>query len=152
MIQRAAALAALLVLSGLPADGALAQSSMREKVNAGRVTIITGGAEYVNSSYLRYAGEMAAATNKEGELRVLPIMGEGPVENIRDILYLQGIDVGILHSDALTYVVETGVFPNARDRLRFLAKLYDEYFHLIAHRDIESGTAIGKIVLEGFGQ
>lgn len=150
MIQRAAALAALFVFLGLQPDAAFAQSSMREKVNAGRVTIITGGAEYVNSSYLRYAGEMAAATNKPGELRVLPIMGEGPVENIRDILYLQGIDVGILHSDALTYVEKKGIFPNASNRLRFLAKLYDEYFHLIAHRDIDSVADLaGKKVVIG---
>ena len=71
MIQRAAAFAALFVFLGLQPDVAVAQSSMREKVNAGRVTIITGGAEYVNSSYMRYAGEMASATNKPGELRVL---------------------------------------------------------------------------------
>ncbi len=150
MNQRAAALAAMIVLLGLQPDAAVAQSSMREKVNAGRVTIITGGAEYVNSSYMRYAGEMASATNKPGELRVLPIMGEGPVENIRDILFLQGIDIGILHSDALTYVVETNIFPKARNRLRFLAKLYDEYFHLIAHRDIESVADLaGKKVVVG---
>lgn len=150
MIQRAAALAALFVFLGLQPDVAVAQSSMREKVNAGRVTIITGGAEYVNSSYMRYAGEMASATNKPGELRVLPIMGEGPVENIRDILYLQGIDIGILHSDALTYVERKGIFPGASKRLRYVAKLYDEYFHLIAHRDIESVADLaGKKVVIG---
>ena len=150
MIQRAAAFAALIVFLGLQPDVAVAQSSMREKVNAGRVTIITGGAEYVNSSYMRYAGEMASATNKPGELRVLPIMGEGPVENIRDILYLQGIDIGILHSDALTYVERKGLFPEAGKRLRYLAKLYDEYFHVIAHRDIESVADLaGKKVVIG---
>ncbi len=150
MIQRTAAVAALVAVLGWQASGALAQGSMQEKVNAGRVTIITGGAEYVNSSYLRYAGEMAAATNEPGVLRVLPIMGEGPVENIRDILYLKGIDIGILHSDALTYVQRQGIFPNARNRLRFLAKLYDEYFHLIAHRSIRSVAELaGKKVVVG---
>ncbi|MDJ0944853.1 MAG: TAXI family TRAP transporter solute-binding subunit [Kiloniellales bacterium] len=151
MIQRSVTVfAALLALSSWQADTAFAQGSMQEKVNAGRVTIITGGAEYVNSSYLRYAGEMAAATNEPGELRVLPIMGEGPVENIRDILYLKGIDIGILHSDALTFVQRRGIFPNARNRLRFLAKLYDEYFHLIAHRDIRSVAELaGKKVVIG---
>ncbi len=138
MIQRTAVAAVLIAVLGLQGHSALAQGSIQEKVNAGRVTIITGGAEYVNSSYLRYAGEMAAATNQPGQLRVLPMMGEGPVENIRDILYLKGVDIGILHSDALTYVQRNGIFPNARNRLRFLAKLYDEYFHLIAHRDIRS--------------
>ncbi len=138
MIQRTAVAAVLIAVLGFQGNNALAQGSIQEKVNAGRVTIITGGAEYVNSSYLRYAGEMAAATNQPGQLRVLPMMGEGPVENIRDILYLKGVDIGILHSDALTYVQRNGIFPNARNRLRFLAKLYDEFFHLIAHRDIRS--------------
>lgn len=138
MIQKTAAVAALIAVLAWQTGSAFAQGSIQEKVNAGRVTIITGGAEYVNSSYLRYAGEMATATNKAGELRVLPMMGEGPVENIRDILYLKGVDIGILHSDALTFVQRQGIFPNARNRLRFLAKLYDEHFHLIAHRNIRS--------------
>ncbi len=150
MIQRTAAVAALVAVLGWQASSALAQGSIQEKVNAGRVTIITGGAEYVNSSYLRYAGEMAAATNRPGQLRVLPMMGEGPVENIRDILYLKGVDIGILHSDALTYVQRQGIFPNARNRLRFLAKLYDEHFHLIAHRSIQSVAELaGQKVVVG---
>lgn len=150
MIRRLAAIAAFMLLLSSYAGSALAQNTLRQDLNAGRVTIITGGFEYVNSTYMRLAGEMAAVTDEMGELRLLPVMGQGPVENIRDILYLQGIDIGVLHSDALTFVVNQEGFPRAREQLRFLAKLYDELFHFIAHRSINSVYDLaGKKVVVG---
>ena len=126
-----------------------AQEILRNQVNQGVVSIITGGIGY-GHTYARLAGEMADVLDQEGDLRVLPIMGRGPVENIRDILYLRGIDVGVVHSDILTFMKSRNIFPTASRRLRYLAKLYDESFHVIAHRDIKSVYDLaGKKVVVG---
>lgn len=108
------------------------------RFNKGRVTIITGGLEYVHNTYLRLAGEMASVLNREGELRLLPMMGGGPVDNIRDLLFLEGVDVGVVHSDVLTFLKNHDSLPEAQRKLKYIAKLYDEYFHIIANKDIKS--------------
>lgn len=148
------AVAVAAVLGGLTGPSA-AQEIVRSDfnksdINKGKVSIITGGIEYVHNTYMRLAGEMAAVLDKEGELRILPVMGRGPVDNIKDLLYLKGIDVGVVHSDVLTFLRNQKALPSAQRRLRYIAKLYDEYFHVIAHKDIGSIEDLaGKKVVIG---
>jgi TRAP-type uncharacterized transport system substrate-binding protein len=155
MLKRCAVVAVLLigmVLIGIGGAGtpARAQEALRQQVNAGSVTIITGGIEYADNTYGRLAGEMALVLDKPGELRVLPMLGRGPIENVRDILYLRGVDIGMMHSDVLTSLKQRDLYPQAQHALRFLAKLYDEYFHVIAHRDVKSVQDLeGKAVVVG---
>jgi TRAP-type uncharacterized transport system substrate-binding protein len=69
------------------------------------------------------------------KLRVLPILGGGPLQTIDDLLRLPGIDVGVVQVDApesLTAAMRTLV----RKRLRYIARLYDEEIHVLATRDI----------------
>ena len=155
MKQRIIFAAWVLSLFGALAGPVSAQEAIRNTIdesvlNKGRVGIITGGIEYVHDTYARLAAEMAAVLDKEGEIRVLPILGRGPVDNIKDLLYLQGIDVGVVHSDALTFLKNQGVLPAAQRKLRYLAKLYDEYFHVVVRKDIESIEDLaGKKVVVG---
>lgn len=156
MFRRLSMLAAgAAFLAGLPAEAPAQQEIVvgpvnKAELNAGRVTVMTGGIDGLHRSYLELAGDMASVLDREGDLRVLPIMGRGPIENIRDLLHLQGIDIGVVHSDVLTYLKKTRTFPSAPRRLRYIAKLEDEVFHVIAHRDIESLQDLnGKRVIAG---
>lgn len=143
MLQRLAAFAGLAALIGGIVGSASAEEGIRlqfdkDQLNKGRVSIITGGLEYVHNTYMQLAGEMAAVLNEEGDLRVLPIMGGGPVDNIKDLLFLKGIDVGVVHSDVLAFLQKQKAMPSAQRKLRYIAKLYDEYFHIVAHKDVQS--------------
>ena len=65
-------------------------------VNAGTVTIITapaGGAKSV------FAADMARVLDEQDKLRVLPVLGKGPVQNVIDLLYLRSIDMGLVATD-----------------------------------------------------
>lgn len=133
---------AAFLLGLLPAQGSAQEIKSKAfdpaRFNKGRVTIITGGLEYVHNTYLRLAGEMASVLNREGELRLLPMMGGGPVDNVRDLLFLEGVDVGVVHSDVLTFLKNHDSLPAAQRKLKYIAKLYDEYFHIVANKDIKS--------------
>ena len=128
----------VVLLVGWPCGIALAQQPqdiLREQVNQGTVGIISGG---VNGTYVRIASDLASVLDKGNALRILPIIGKGSVQNITDILYLRGIDIGIVQSDVLTFITRQGTHPTIEQRIRYITKLYNEEFHLLAGEDIKT--------------
>lgn len=105
-----------------------------EKVNQGVVGVVSGG---VAGTYVQFANDLAAVLDSD-KLRILPILGKGSVQNIIDILYLKGVDIGIVQSDVLAYLRRENQFPGLERRLHYLTKLYNEEFHLLARADIAS--------------
>jgi uncharacterized protein len=101
--------------------------------NSGLVSIIT---DSIDSQSMRYAADLAAVLDGEDGLRVLPIAGRGPVETVNDILYLKGVDAGIVPSDVLAYMDAHGILNGIDKKLAFIAKLGVAELHVIARKDI----------------
>jgi uncharacterized protein len=102
-------------------------------VNQGTVAIISGA---INGTYIRIASDLAAVLDKGDQLRILPIIGKGSVQNITDLLYLKGIDVGIVQSDVLSFILKRNLYPNIAQRIRYVTKLYNEEVHILAGKDV----------------
>lgn len=129
------ALAGLSLLTSVvssPAAFAQTADSLR-RANQGAVSIITGG---VNGTYIRIGSDLAAVLDNRDQLRVLPIIGKGSLQNISDLLYLRGIDVGIVQSDILAYIKREKIFPNIEQRIRYITKLYNEEIHVLGGKDV----------------
>ena len=41
-------------------------------------------------------------------LRVLPMVGKGPEQNIKDVMFLRGVDMGITQANLLKHFAKTG--------------------------------------------
>jgi TRAP-type uncharacterized transport system substrate-binding protein len=74
----------------------------------------------------------------DGKLRVLPVLGKGPVRNVVDILYLKAIDMGMVASDVPEFYKLQYKIPDVASRLRQIAKLYNNELHVIAPTSIKS--------------
>ncbi len=151
-----------------PANGrdAAAEKQARDMLlrgSQGPVGVITG---MEGGTYARTGADLTILD--DDTLRVLPTLGKGSLQNLSDILYLRGIDVGFVQSDALAYAIQHGLFPGLTDRIRYIAKLYDEEVHVLARGDIArledlngqrvnvdvagSGSAMtAEILLDSFG-
>ena len=105
------------------------------RVNGGRVGIISGG---IGGTYIRIATDLASVLDDSDRVRVLPIMGKGSIQNITDILYLKGVDIGIVQSDVLSYMKRQAVHRNIEARIQYITKLYNEEFHLVSSSKISS--------------
>ncbi|MBS0560568.1 MAG: TAXI family TRAP transporter solute-binding subunit [Proteobacteria bacterium] len=103
------------------------------QANQGVVGIITG---MEGGTYARTGADLTILD--DGTLRVLPTLGKGSLQNLSDILYLRGIDIGFVQADALTYATQHGMFPNLAQTIRYIAKLFDEEVHVLARKDIAS--------------
>ena len=106
----------------------------RDAMNANTVTVITapaGGATAI------FGSDMARVLDN-GELRVLPVLGKGPVRNVVDILYLKAIDMGMVAGDVPEFYNLQYKIPDVASRLRQIAKLYNNELHIIAPTSIKS--------------
>ncbi len=131
----------VLCLSALGVAPARAQEqgydyeAMVERVNAGTVRIISGG---IGGTYIRIATDLASVLDDGENLRVLPIVGKGSVQNITDLLYLKGIDIAIVQSDVLSFIRRRNIHPNVDQRIAYITKLYNEEFHIVGASSIET--------------
>ncbi len=124
-------------VSGVVPGNVAAESHAQtvSRINGGRVGIISGG---IGGTYIRIATDLASVLDDGDKVRILPIMGKGSVQNIVDILYLKGVDVGIVQSDVLSYLKKQPGFGDISNRIHYIAKLYNEEFHLVASSKIAS--------------
>jgi TRAP transporter TAXI family solute receptor len=104
------------------------------RLNANTVTIVSGNP---NGSYLYFAYDIAAVLDHGNKLRILPIVGKGGAQNVKDVLYLRGVDMGITQSVVLRHYAQSGELGrNITDRLRYIARLSNEEMHLLVRSDI----------------
>ena len=71
-------------------------------------------------------------------MRVLPISGDGSIQNITDLLYLKGVDLAVVQSDVLAYIKDRRIHGGVGDRVGYITRLYNEEFHLVARDRITS--------------
>jgi len=111
------------------------EEQWKEKLNANTVAIIAGSPE---DTYLDITHDLAVVLNDEN-LRILPIVGMGGAQNIRDVLYLKGVDIGITSTQMLRYFASTGELSTALDqRLNYITRLYPEEMHVVAGRNVKT--------------
>ena len=97
-----------------------------------RSGVISGGAD---GTYIRIAADLANVLDGE-DLRVLPMIGRGSLQNLRDIMFLRGVDIGIVQMDAREQLKAENLQDDAVRRLRYITRLYNEEVHIIASREI----------------
>jgi uncharacterized protein len=107
----------------------------KAKLNANTVSIIAGSPD---ETYLNITQDLAVVLNDDN-LRVLPIVGLGGAQNIRDVLYLKGVDIGITSSHMLRYFASTGELGASLDqRIAYITRMFLEEMHVVAGPGIKT--------------
>ena len=118
-----------------PARTPRLEEQWKAKLNANTVSIIAGSPE---ETYLDITHDLAVLLNDDN-LRILPIAGMGGAQNIRDVLYLKGVDIGITSTQMLRYFASTGELTTALDqRLNYIARMFPEEMHVVAGRGVKT--------------
>src|SRR5215475_4554909 len=107
----------------------------RNRINEGTVTVITAPAGGATSIF---GSDMARVLDDDATVRVLPILGKGPVRNVVDILFLKSIDMGMVTADVPEFYKLQYKIPDITTRLRYITKLYHNELHIIAPTSIKS--------------
>jgi uncharacterized protein len=114
------------------AESAAAAPSLAEQINHNTVSIISGN---LNATYLSIAYDLSAVLDQGNEFRVLPIVGKGGGQNIRDVRFLKGVDLGITQSNLLGYFRRNKELGPIDDKIVYIARLFNEEMHLVVRAD-----------------
>ena len=93
------------------------------------ITSASGRAQVVESSHPRLGNTST--------LRIAPIAGQSPVQNVVDLLNFRSADAAIVPSDVLPYLRD-GRIPGVGASIAYIEKLDQEEVHILARQDITS--------------
>ncbi len=110
-------------------------AATKQSLNANTVTLISGT---IGGTYVQFGADLASVLDDGNKLRVLPIVGRGSVQSVADILFLQGVDLGIVRSDTLDYLERKGFAKDIKKQFTYVTKLYNEEMHVIASKSVRS--------------
>src|SRR6266851_3984286 len=110
-------------------------AATKQALNANTVTLISGT---IGGTYVQFGADLASVLDDGNNLRVLPIVGRGSVQSVADILFLQGVDLGIVRSDTLDYLERKGFAKDIKKQFTYVTKLYNEEMYVIAPKSIRS--------------
>src|SRR5215207_2547524 len=113
------------------------QPAPKEGIENGQNTVaIVSGTPA--GTYLQFAYDLSVVLDdvSGNGLRVLPMLGKGGAQNIRDVLALKGVDMGIAQTTDLARLKAEE--PDLGNRLGYIAKLYNEELHVLARQEIRS--------------
>jgi TRAP transporter TAXI family solute receptor len=107
----------------------------KQALNANTVTLITGT---IGGTYVQIGADLASVLDDGTKLRVLPIVGRGSVQSVADILFLQGVDLGIVRADTLDYLERKGFAKDIKKQFTYVTKLYNEEMTVIAPKSVRT--------------
>jgi TRAP-type uncharacterized transport system substrate-binding protein len=118
-----------------PTAAETGETSKVAKINNWTVGLAGGLPE---GTFIRFAAEIARNLNDAEDLRVLPVITQGATDNVKDLLYLRGIDVAITNADVLDYFKNQERIPNIEKRINFISEMVISEVHLVVRPEINS--------------
>lgn len=117
------------------ANAQTAGARARAKANEWTIGLAAGLPE---DTSLPFAAEIARNLNESGTLRVLPLATPGAASSVKDLMFLDGIDVALTQTDVLQYLRSVEKIPQVERRVHYIAALYHSEVHLVVRADINA--------------
>jgi TRAP-type uncharacterized transport system substrate-binding protein len=89
-------------------------------------------------TFLRFAAEIARNVNDPESMRVLAVVTQGATDNVKDLLYLRGIDIAITNADVLEHFKTVERIPNIEKRIHFVSEMVISEVHVVVRPEINS--------------
>ena len=111
----------------------------KETNNLSVLTMVVSG---LGCTCARFGDDMRNVLNdlRPGGLRILPVLGNGGLQNADDILFLKGIDMGVVEEDNLRLMKQKNprLYAGIENHIQYITKLYNSEFHVLARNDIKN--------------
>src|ERR1700687_529401 len=129
----------VLIAQAQAQKGQVTYEEKRRQANDIAVSIVVSG---LSCTCARFAEDIRNVVNdlRPDGLRVLPVLGVGGLQNLNDVLFLKGIDMGVVDEDNLRLLKKRDpqLYANIEQSVQYITKLYNSEFHVLARGDIKS--------------
>jgi TRAP transporter TAXI family solute receptor len=128
-----------------PAPSQNLRENYRTRLNENVVTIMAGSP---SGTDLSIATDIAQVVDDGDNLRVLPIVGRGVAQNVKDVMFLRGVDMGITQANVLKHYAKSGELgADFMGQIVYVAKLFNEEVHIVVRPDVTDIKQLkGKVV------
>jgi uncharacterized protein len=109
--------------------------AISERMNANTLTVATGPPNFIFSAF---ADDLATVLNDGDELKLLPIATKGGFENVRDVRFLRGIDLGFTITNVLGHFRRTGEIGDLSDKIVYISRISNDQIHVVTRSNITS--------------
>jgi TRAP transporter TAXI family solute receptor len=115
--------------------GQNSREAIRSRMNENVVTIMAGSS---SGTDLAIVQDIADVLDDGDELRVVPMVGKGPAQNVKDVVFLRGVDMGVTQANILKHFAQTGELgSNLTSQVAYVAKLFNEEMHILVRSDVD---------------
>src|SRR4051794_24444509 len=112
------------------------REKLRQKINEKLLGLVCGS---LGAPYIQLGHDISVVVNEGDNLRVLPVVSDGAFTNVRDVLYLKGVDLGITTVQTLNALKASGEYGQNIDRLlTYVAPLSVDTLHILARPGINT--------------
>src|SRR5262245_24493747 len=118
------------------AGSAASQPARPETVREVNLSTVGIAAGRLEGAPLRFAAELARAVDDGDSMRLLPIVTRGPFENVRDLLFLRGVDLAIVYGDVLDHYKKYPPLPEFEQRINYVLHLFPSEVHVFVRPEI----------------
>ena len=129
-------------------SAATAYEFKKRESNDIAATVVVSG---ISCTCARFAEDIRNVVNDlspEG-LRILPVLGNGGLQNLKDVLFLRNLDMAVVDEDNMRLLKkqDPALYSSIEQRVQYITKLYNSEFQVLARNDIKSyGDLKGKRV------
>ena len=107
-----------------------AREAYRERINE-NVLFLMGG--QLGAVYVAIAQDIAVVVDDGTNLRVLPVVSAGGVQNVHDLVFLRGVDLALTNVQTLDHMKASGELgPNLDRQISYIAPLFPEEMQVLA--------------------
>ena len=108
-------------------------AEMADRMNANTLILVTGNPGFI---YSEFGNDLAAVLNNGDELRILPVVSQGGVQNVRDLRFLKGVDIGFSATNYMAFVRRSGDIPDLTDKIVYIARVSIDHVNVVTRSDI----------------
>src|ERR1700733_3833090 len=111
----------------------------KREANDIAVTVVVSGISCTGARFTEDIRNVVNDLSPNG-IRVLPVLGNGGLQNLNDVLFLKNIDMAVVDEDNLRLLQKKDpvLYANVEQRVQYITKLYNSEFQVLARNDIKS--------------
>jgi TRAP-type uncharacterized transport system substrate-binding protein len=106
-----------------------------EKANKWTVGLVGGTVDGPN---MRFATEIQTALDDGDNLRVLATVSRGTKQNVLDLLYLKGVDIGFVNTAVFEDFKKEGKIKNIENRVQYISQIQVSAYQLLVRPEIKT--------------